>query len=319
MLLITDLNKIKTKFAKSIVTIGNFDGLHLGHQALIKMIINRAKETGSVSLVVTFRPHPLKILAPEKCPPLISIYEEKIRLFEKLGIDVLVKIPFTMDFSSMTPRVFVKDILCDLLGAKEIFVGYNYRFGKGREGDIQRLKEFGEEFGFRVVQVEQVSLNEEVISSTKIRHLIKDGDVEHAARLLGRHYAITGVVVKGDGRGKSLGFPTANIASKHEIIPADGVYAVKLFARDKFYDGVANIGLRPTFKKKNSVIEVHIFDFNEDLYGEEISVYFIQKIREEKKFRDVNALTRQIKSDIETAKNMLAAHPEINEISLSIS
>lgn len=313
MLLITDLNKITSKFSNSIITLGNFDGLHLGHQALIKMIIDRARETGAVSLVVTFRPHPLKILAPDKCPPLISIYEEKIKLFEKLGIDVLVKIPFTLDFSSMTPKDFVKNILYDLLGAKEIFVGSNYRFGKGREGNIRMLKELGEELGFKVREVEQVSLNGEVISSTKIRNLLKDGNVEHAARLLGRDYAITGVVIKGDGRGKGLGFPTANIASKHAIIPSDGVYAVRLFARDKYYDGVANIGLRPTFEKKELAIEVHIFDFNEDLYGEEISVFFIKKIREEKRFENIDALIKQINADIGVAKSIVARHPKINE------
>lgn len=313
MLLITDLNKITNKFSNSIITLGNFDGLHLGHQELIKMVIKRAKETGSVSLVVTFRPHPLKILAPEKCPSLISIYEEKIRLFEKLGIDVLVKIPFTLAFSSITPRDFVKRILCGLLGAKEIFVGYNYRFGRGREGNIQKLKELGEEFGFKVIEVEQISLNGEVISSSKIRHLLKDGEVEYATRLLGRHYAITGIVIKGDGRGKDLGFPTANIAAKHAIIPADGVYAVRLFVRDKYYDGIANIGIRPTFNKKDPTTEVHVFDFNEDLYGEEITVYFLQKIREEKKFMNADALIQQIKSDIATAKSILARHPKISE------
>ncbi|MEW6109761.1 MAG: bifunctional riboflavin kinase/FAD synthetase [Nitrospirota bacterium] len=313
MILITDLNKITTGFDKSVITLGNFDGLHLGHQELIKMVIKRAKEIGALSLVVTFRPHPLKILAPEKCPPLISIYEEKIRLFEKLGIDALVKIPFTLDFSSMTPRDFVKNILCDLLGAKEIFVGYNYRFGKGREGNIKKLKELGEEFGFSVIEVEQISLNGVVISSTKIRQLLKNGEVEQAAGFLGRDYAITGIVVKGDGRGKGLGFPTANIASKHAIIPSDGVYAVRLFARDKYYNGVANIGMRPTFDKKELAVEVHVFDFNEDLYGEEITVYFIKKIREEKKFLNAEALIRQIKSDIGVAKEILAGRPEIIE------
>jgi cytidyltransferase-like protein len=166
MILVTDLSKIEKGFSRSIVTIGNFDGLHLGHQELIKRIIRRAKETSSVSMVVTFRPHPLKILAPEKCPPLISIYEEKIGLFEKLGIDVLVKIPFTLDFSAMEPREFVKNVLCELLGAKEIFVGYNYRFGKGRKGDIRMLKALGEELGFVVREIDQVSLDGEVISST---------------------------------------------------------------------------------------------------------------------------------------------------------
>ncbi|MFZ2196921.1 MAG: bifunctional riboflavin kinase/FAD synthetase [Thermodesulfovibrionales bacterium] len=309
MILITDLSKIDKKFNGSIITLGNFDGLHLGHQELIRKIILRAEETGGLSMVVTFRPHPLKILAPEKCPPLISIYEEKIELLEKLGIDVLVKIPFTLDFSAMEPRDFVKNILVDLLGAKEIFVGYNYRFGKGRKGNILMLRDLGSELGFIVREVEQVSLNGEVISSTRIRQLLINGEVEHAARLLGRPYALCGIVVKGDGRGRGLGFPTANIVSRHSIIPSNGVYAVRLFVRDKYYNGIVNIGMRPTFDAKSMAIEVHIFDFDEDIYGEELTLYFAGKIREERKFSSAEALINQINSDINSAKNLLSQHP----------
>lgn len=305
MLLITDLENMPQTFSNSIITLGNFDGLHLGHQELIRMIIGTAKERGTISLVVTFRPHPLKILAPEKCPPLISIYEEKIRLFEELGIDVLVKIPFTHDFSVMSSEEFVRDILCQKLGAKEIFVGSNYRFGRGRQGNVESLREYGKKYGFSVTEVEQVTLMGEIISSTKIRNLLKDGEVEHAARLLGRTYAISGIVVKGDGRGRSLGFPTANIAPKHAIIPADGVYAVRIFVRERLYDGIANIGLRPTFNKQGLTIEVHIFNFDEDIYGEDISLYFIKRIREEKKFDGPDALIRQINSDIAEARATL--------------
>jgi len=308
VLLITDLKEITTPFPGSVITLGNFDGLHLGHQELVRKVVRRAKEMGARSIVVTFRPHPLKILAPEKCPPLISIYEEKIRLFEKLGIDVLVKIPFSLEFAKMTPGDFVKGILCDMLGAKEIFVGFNYRFGRGREGNIATLKTLGERLGFTVREVEQVSLDGEVISSTKIRHLLREGDVEHAARLLGRTYTITGIVVKGDGRGKELGFPTANIAPKHSIIPAHGVYAVRLLVRDRLYDGIANIGMRPTFDRNVLTVEVHIFDFNEDIYGEDISLYFIGKIRAEKKFGSAGELIQQIRTDVGVAKDLLSAH-----------
>ncbi len=309
MVLITDLSKIAEKFTKTVITLGNFDGLHLGHRELIRMVVNRARETGALSLVVTFRPHPLKILAPEKCPPLISIYEEKIKFLEELGIDVLVKIPFTLEFSGMPPEDFVKKILCDLLGAKEIFVGYNYRFGKGRQGNIRTLRELGEKLGFIVNEVEQVSLNGEVISSSKIRQLLKGGEVEHASSLLGRTYAVTGIVVKGDARGRDLGFPTANIVPKHAIIPAEGVYAARLFVRDKLYDGIANIGRRPTFHKKDLTIEVHIFDFDEDLYTEEVSLYFVKRIRQEKRFKNAGELISQIRSDIEKAKKILSKHP----------
>jgi riboflavin kinase/FMN adenylyltransferase len=316
MLLITDLNRITERFTNSVITLGNFDGIHLGHQELIRMVIRRAREINGQSMVVTFRPHPLKVLAPEKCPPLISIYEEKIQIFARLGIDVLVKIPFSLAFAEMTPRKFVKDILCDTLGAKDVFVGYNYRFGKGRDGTTETLKQMGREYGFSVQEVEQISLNGEVISSTKIRQFLKDGEVEHAARLLGRPYAITGIVIKGDSRGKVLGFPTANIASKHSIIPANGVYAVKLLARERCLDGIVNIGIRPTFDAKALTIEVHVFGFNEDLYGEEITLFFIRRIREEKKFATAEALIGQIARDIGIAKEILSESPECVDLGI---
>ena len=316
MLLITDLHTITERFTNSVLTLGNFDGIHLGHQELVRMVIRRAREISGRSMVVTFRPHPLKVLAPEKCPPLISIYEEKIRLFEKLGIDVLVKIPFSLHFAEMTPREFVKGVLCDTLGAKDIFVGYNYRFGKGREGTTQTLKQMGREFGFNVHEVEQISLHGEVISSTKIRQFLHAGEVEHAARLLGRPYAITGIVIKGDSRGKTLGFPTANIASKHTIVPANGVYAVKLLAREQCYDGIVNIGIRPTFETGSRAIEVHVFNFNEDLYGEEITLFFIRKIRQERKFDTAEALIDQIGKDIRTAKAILSESPECVDLGI---
>jgi riboflavin kinase/FMN adenylyltransferase len=316
MLLITNLSKITTPFQNSVITLGNFDGIHLGHQELVRMVIRRAQDIKGRSIVLTFRPHPLKVLAPEKCPPLISIYEEKIQLFEKLGIDVLVKIPFSLHFAEMSPRAFVKDILCDLLGAKEIFVGYNYKFGKGREGNTETLKQMGKEYGFSVHEVEQISVGGEVISSTKIRQMLTAGEVEHAAKLLGRPYAITGIVIKGDSRGKALGFPTANIASKHAIIPSNGVYAVKLLAREKCLDGVVNIGLRPTFDTKSLAIEVHVFDFNEDLYGEEITLFFIGKLRDERKFETAEALIGQIRKDVGTAKEVLALTPECVDLGI---
>ena len=316
MLLITDLSRITRPFTNSVITLGNFDGIHLGHQELVRMVMKRAQEIRGQSMVVTFRPHPLKVLAPDKCPPLISIYEEKIELFRKLGIDVLVKIPFSFHFAEMTPREFVKKILCNLLGTKEIFVGCNYRFGKGREGTTETLKQMGEEFGFKVNEVKQIALRDEVISSTKIRQLLSAGEVEHAAELLGRPYAITGIVIRGDSRGKTLGFPTANIASKHAIVPANGVYAVKLSARDTCHDGVVNIGLRPTFDTKHLAIEVHVFDFNEDLYGEEVTIYFIKKLRTERKFDTADALITQITKDIAEAKSVLAENPDCVDLSL---
>jgi len=304
MQLITDLQNLSGKCKNSVVTLGNFDGLHLGHQAIVRMVVERAREIGGTSVVVTFHPHPLKILAPDKCPPLISIYEEKIALFKKMGVAVLVKIPFTLEFSLKGPEDFVKEILCDSLDTREVFVGYNYRFGKGREGNISKLRVLGIKLGFKVVEVNQISIDGEIVSSTKIRNLLRDGAVEHAAKLLGRHYAITGIVIRGDGRGKAIGVPTANIAPIHEIIPASGVYAVKLFIRNRYYSGIANVGYRPTFDRNTLTMEVNIFNFDEDIYGEEITLSFIRKIRDEMKFIDINSLIQQINLDIETARKI---------------
>ncbi|HCC68312.1 MAG TPA: riboflavin biosynthesis protein RibF [Nitrospiraceae bacterium] len=232
------------------------------------------------------------------------MYEEKIALFKKMGVAVLVKIPFTLEFSLKGPEDFVKEILCDSLDTREVFVGYNYRFGKGREGNISKLRVLGIKLGFKVVEVNQISIDGEIVSSTKIRNLLRDGAVEHAAKLLGRHYAITGIVIRGDGRGKAIGVPTANIAPIHEIIPASGVYAVKLFIRNRYYSGIANVGYRPTFDRNTLTMEVNIFNFDEDIYGEEITLSFIRKIRDEMKFIDINSLIQQINLDIETARKI---------------
>lgn len=289
-----------------VITLGNFDGLHVGHQTLVRQVVGRAREIGGCGIVFTFHPHPLKILSPKACPPLISTYDEKVAMFQELGIDILLMIPFTPDIAAMSARDFAKTILKDTLNASEVYVGFNYRFGRGREGTVDTLRELGDELGFRVNEVREVAVDGEVISSTKIRDLLRAGDVEHAARLLGRPYAITGRVVGGDRRGRLLGFPTANLEPVHEIMPYPGVYAVRAFVEGSQFDGVVNAGFRPTFNKRELCVEAHLFDFSRDIYGKEITIFFVKKIRDEKRFESLEALTAQIRKDVIVAKEILA-------------
>ncbi len=310
MELFTDLEQVEGCCAKKgVVTLGNFDGLHIGHQVLIGKVVNRAREIGGNSIVFTFHPHPLKVLSPDTCPPLISTYEEKIALFEELGIDLLLMIPFTRKIAEMSAWDFAETVLANTLNASEVFVGFNYRFGRDREGSVDRLREFGEKLGFRVTEVREVTVHDEVVSSTKIRDLLRAGNVDHAARLLGRPYAITGRVVKGDQRGRTLGFPTANVEPVHEIMPYPGVYAVRVFLEGKQYDGVANAGFRPTFDKRDLCLEAHILDFSGEVYGKEITLFFVAKIRDEKRFESLEALKAQIEKDIVEGRKRLHSQP----------
>lgn len=306
---ITDLNQLQDRAAvtKGVVTLGNFDGLHLGHQRLVRSLVGKAKEIGGTSIVFTFHPHPLKILAPETCPPLITTYEEKVELLSAFGVDLVLMIPFTRELSELSARDFAAKILKEKLGAREIFVGFNFRFGRDREGTVERLREFGRELGFNVTEVREVTVEGEVVSSTKIRTLIKAGNVEHAAKLLGRPYAVTGRVGVGDQRGRKLGFPTANVEARQEIMPYPGVYAIRVLVDGRRYDGVANAGFRPTFDKHEFCLEAHLFDFSGDLYGKEVTVVFVAKLRDEKRFESLEALVSQMHADVKTARDMLSA------------
>lgn len=300
MKLITDISHLSSRNnIHSVITLGNFDGLHLGHQKLINMVISDAHQRGAQSVVFTFHPHPLKVLAPNRCPPLLTLYDEKVRLFRNMGIDLLIMAPFTRQLSSLSPEDFVKNILHDLLKVKTIIVGDNYRFGKGRRGNVMMLRSLGQSLGFNVVVVDEVMINGEIVSSTKIRRLLMKGEVEHAAHLLGRPYAITGIVIDGDKRGRQLGYPTANINPDHELIPDPGVYIAHVSISNSQYNGVVSIGYRPTFNKTTIAVEAYILDFNREIYGEKLTISFLKRIREEKRFDTVDSLIVQIKEDVE--------------------
>jgi riboflavin kinase/FMN adenylyltransferase len=309
------LEDIKEPPKNTIITIGNFDGVHLGHQKIIREVVLSAKRHKGTSVVMTFDPHPVKFFHPERDFHLLTLCDEKAKIIEKLGVDILLCVRFDRNFASLMPENFIKDILVDKLQTKEIIIGPDYRFGKGKKGDIELLKKEGKKYGFGVKIIKPVKMKGEVISSTKLRNLIKKGDVKKAGLFLGRPYTIEGTVVKGTGRGsRLLGFPTANILSGAELIPKEGVYAVKVSleevfsekkGRDILLDGVMNIGTNPTFGNNTITLEVHILDFHEDILNRLIKVYFIERLRNEKRFPSLEGLKRAIEKDIEKAREIL--------------
>jgi riboflavin kinase/FMN adenylyltransferase len=308
MKVIKHLGEISKPFKSPVVTIGNFDGVHIGHQALFRQVIERARAIGGASVVMTFEPHPLRVLNSNKHFPLITLYEQKVELIGASGIEILVCVPFTQEFAKIPARIFVKDILCDLIGMRSVVVGEDYSFGKKREGDISLLKEMGKTHGFEVIVSGWIELGARRISSTEIRNLVTEGHVKEAAKLLGRHYQVRGTVVRGRDRGgRLLGYPTANLKLSDELCPRGGVYAVTVEYQGITYEGAANIGYSPTFDNGAFTVEVHILDFHEDVYDQPIRVNFIQRLRGERKFASPEALAAQIKRDIETARDVLGA------------
>jgi riboflavin kinase / FMN adenylyltransferase len=305
---ITHLRDYPQALPVPVMTIGNFDGVHLGHQAIFRTVRQHARDVGGTSMVLTFDPHPLKVLAPERCPLLITPTPQKLSFISQCQLDVIICLPFTTKLASMTPVAFVEDVLVGIIGLRQIYVGYNFAFGKGRQGTITLLDELGSRHGFGVHIIEPIAVEGHVVSSSIIRRSVQGGDVHDAARLLGRLYSITGTVVEGFQKGRELGFPTANIRSTHELIPGRGVYAVVVNWRQQRYGGVANIGFNPTFERSQLSIEIHLFNFSEQLYGENVEVHFVQKIRDERAFPSIAALVEQIGRDVEAAHVLLAAH-----------
>ncbi|MBI4654260.1 MAG: bifunctional riboflavin kinase/FAD synthetase [Nitrospirae bacterium] len=289
-----------------ILTIGNFDGVHLGHQTIFQMIIKKAKEKNGTSVVLTFEPHPIKVIAPDKSPKLITSFKERRRLIEESGIDVLLYIKFTKEFSNIPAEDFVKNILLDAIGIKEIFIGSNYFFGKGKEGSPELLKKMGKEYGFEVTIIPEIKINDSTVSSSKIRSLISKGNVEEASKFLGRHYSLEGIVVEGAKRGRELfNIPTANIAIFNELLPKSGVYAVNVDIDGTIYNGAANIGYNLTFGGKKIMCEVHVLDFDGNLLGKILKVNLIKRIRDEIKFSKIEDLAVQIQKDIEEIRQTL--------------
>lgn len=299
MKVISSLSEVKEKYKNASIAIGVFDGLHKGHQALINQAVQKAKSEKGEALVMTFWPHPVKVLKPKLKLEYITTLKHRLKLIEKLGVAACVVVKFTKRFSHLSPQKFVKNYLVDHLGAKHVFVGDDFRFGENRMGTLDVFKELGEKYGFEVDVLKSIQGIDHKISSTDVRSATKNGELKRCEKYLGRPVSLMGEVVKGDGRGKTIGFPTINIIPEELVLPPNGVYAVYVCIGEKRYPAMANVGLRPSFKaKKKSVnVECHIFDFKKNIYGKEVVVEFIKKIREEKAFTRVEDLVKAIKGD----------------------
>ena len=305
MTVIINLEQLENPLKKAVLTIGNFDGVHIGHLALFNKVKERAVSIGGQSAVMTFEPHPLKVMRAGSTPPLITPTRQKMKLLDQLGIDVILCVPFTREFAAISARDFVRDILVDKIGVTELVVGYDYSFGHKREGNIELLRELGTRAGFKVHIVEPVSVDHTLVSSTSIRRLVQKGELAEAKKLLGRDYQMCGKVVKGKNRGgRQLGFPTANLDVVDELTPKVGVYAVRVHIEDQIYDGLTNIGYNPTFGNNKLSVETHILDFSGDLLGKTIKIDFIERLRDEKTFDTVKDLADQIGRDILRARDL---------------
>jgi riboflavin kinase/FMN adenylyltransferase len=298
---------------RAVVTIGTFDGVHVGHRAIMDTVVQRARALDGTAVVYTFDPHPRKVVSPERAPGLLTTLEQKLELIAASGVDLTVLEPFTTSFSGTPPEQFVRENLHARLRPVEVYVGYNFRFGHHREGSMRMLTELGPWLGFAVTIIPEVTIAEEDVSSTRIRAVLAEGEVEMAAALLGRPYPIRGPIVEGDRRGRTIGFPTANLAAENEILPAPGVYAGALRFLDTgqpaagtVLPAVTNLGRRPTFQTGDRLVpEAHLLDFDGDLYGRRVELSFESRLRAERRFASVDALREQIGRDVEEARRRL--------------
>lgn len=313
MEIIRGLEALNKSYPNTVLAIGNFDGVHLGHQKIILEVLKRSEEIKGTSMAVTFEPHPMKVLAPEREIRILTTLEEKAKLIEEMGVNVLLCINFNKEFANLLPDDFIEDVLVKKINAKEIIVGTNYAFGKNKKGTVELLKRRGKKYGFRVKAVRNVRIDGNIVSSSSIRSLLLKGAVYDTSTFLGRAYSIEGSVIKGKGRGKNLlNIPTANITTPVEIAPKEGVYAVRVGFNNSIYEGVANIGKNPTFGNTDVSYEVHLLNFSINLLGQNIRIYFIDRLRGEQLFPDILSLEKQIRNDIERAREILSTkHPKL--------
>jgi len=294
------------KFNNPILTLGTYDGVHLGHQEIIRSLVEKAKKEQKESVLFTFEPHPRKVLYPESYSvKLIDTVDEKLAKLEKLGLDTVILFPFTKEFSRLSAMEFVRDVLVNQIGVSEMHIGHDHHFGKNREGSFQELQDLGELYDFKVFQLPAISVGETTISSTKIRNAILEGNVAYAAELMGSPFVLQGKVVKGQQIGRTIGFPTANIdlENTEKIFPKNGVYAAKAYLDDRIVFGVMNIGTRPTVANNGQItIEIYLFDFNAEIYNRQIKVEVMQHLRDEKRFDTIEDLKHQIQLDEITAR-----------------
>jgi riboflavin kinase / FMN adenylyltransferase len=294
----------KLSASRTVVTLGNFDGVHLGHQALIRHTVEEGKRLGVPSVVLTFEPHPLKLLAPARAPKLILLHKDKMRLFQSFGVDIVVIQNFDESFAALEAPDFVRSFLVERLRSKKLWVGRDLRFGKGRKGAVENLVQWGTRYDFEVGTVEPIVVDQERVSSSRIRQLVEEGRVEEATPLLGRYHFVSGKVVSGHRRGRELGFPTANIASRNEVLPQDGIYATLLQIGEESLSSVSSVGVNPTFGPAARTIESFVLNFDRSIYGESVRLSFVKRIREEKKFDSVEQLISQMRGDVTAAQSI---------------
>jgi riboflavin kinase/FMN adenylyltransferase len=294
------------------VAIGVFDGVHLGHQSLIRRAMQEAERLGGSAVVLTFHPHPARVLRPDSAPHLLTSTPHKLRLIEELGCQFLLQIKFDAAFAAQPPEVFIEALTRSAPSLRMVCVGHNWAFGKGRAGNVALLAALGEKFGFETLEIEPVEIDGELVSSTRIRKAVEVGDFDTARRFLGRDYTILGTVEPGAGRGRGIGFPTANLSAQNERFPPNGVYAVRVLMDSRWFEGVANVGVRPTVANAlDRVLEVHIFDFSGDRYGHDLEVKFERFLRPERKFSSIEELRAQIARDAALAREILSSPPSM--------
>ena len=295
---------LPTGWHQPVLALGNFDGVHRGHAKIIDRVRRRADERGVTAAVLTFDPHPSRVVRPDKAPPLLMTTRQKLDVLADAGMAGVAVVRFTEELSRWDPEMFVRTVLVEWLRVAEVWVGANFLFGHGRAGNFSRLRDLGARYGFRAEKIDPVRYREFVVSSTRVRRLIADGRVDEAGALLGHHYMLAGTVAHGEHRGRQLGFPTANLDTDNELFPPHGVYATAVLIAGDIHPAVTNVGLRPTFARVSPgpVVESHIFDLDRDLYGLDIKVAFVQRLRDEVAFPDGDALRAQIARDCEQAR-----------------
>lgn len=295
------------KWHQPVLALGNFDGLHRGHMKIIDRVRRRAGERGGTPAAMTFDPHPPRVLRPDKAPPLLMTKEQKIEALARSGMQGVAVIRFTHDLSLWDPEMFVRSVLIDWLHVAEVWVGANFLFGHERAGTYSVLRTLGARYGFRAEKIDPVRYKDFVVSSTRVRRLVSEGRVDEAGALLGHHYFIDGSVARGAGRGRALGFPTANLETPNELLPPSGVYATTSTIDDVVHPSITNIGTRPTFGDVDrTMVETHIFDVTRDLYGSSLRLSFVQRLRDERPFPDVDALRAQIEADCRSARRLFS-------------
>jgi riboflavin kinase/FMN adenylyltransferase len=305
MRIVRGLPPVPPEALPAAVALGVFDGVHLGHRAILGLAVSNAGAAGIRSIACTFDPHPMEVLQPGRAPLPITTLDERLLLIEGCGLDLSVVLPFTRELAGMEPEAFVKDVLVTRLGARDVVVGFNHRFGRGARGDAAMLRSLGERVGFRTHVAEPLVVDGVAVSSTEIRAALQRGDLAMAGRLLGRPYTLSGTIAHGAGRGRTLGFPTANVVPTRAVLVAAGVYACTAEVSGRKEHAVVNVGVRPTFGETALAVEAYLLDFSGDIYGQTMTLTFVSRIREERRFPSVHALKSQIESDADEARRRL--------------